>query len=66
MAKYVYIKKTNKKVKELSGGEKRRVALAGIIAFKPDYLILDEPTVGLDYQSQENLINILMKLKNIL
>ena len=48
---------------ELSGGEKRRVALAGIIAFKPDYLILDEPTVGLDYQSQENLINILMKLK---
>lgn len=47
---------------ELSGGEKRRVALAGILAFKPDYLILDEPTVGLDSSGKENLIDILLKL----
>lgn len=47
---------------ELSGGEKRRVALAGILAFKPSYLILDEPTVGLDYESKRNLLDILSKL----
>ena len=33
---------------ELSGGEKRRVAIAGILALKPDYLVIDEPTAGLD------------------
>mgnify|MGYP002516053906 FL=1 len=49
---------------ELSGGEKRRVALAGILAFNPDYLILDEPTVGLDNDSKKNLLDILTKLHN--
>lgn len=49
---------------ELSGGEKRRVALAGILAFNPKYLILDEPTVGLDYDSKIKLLDILKKLSS--
>ncbi len=42
---------------ELSGGEKRRVAIAGIFAMNPRVLILDEPTSGLDPLSRENIIN---------
>lgn len=44
---------------ELSGGEKRRVAIAGIIAMEPDVLILDEPTVGLDRAGEDRLMNLL-------
>lgn len=44
---------------ELSGGEKRRVAIAGIIAIKPEVLILDEPTVGLDRAGEDRLMNLL-------
>lgn len=47
---------------ELSGGEKRRVAIAGILALKPDVLVLDEPTVGLDYTGEENLMNLISTL----
>ncbi len=47
---------------ELSGGEKRRVAIAGILAMKPDILVLDEPTVGLDAKSEETLMNLLVSL----
>ena len=47
---------------ELSGGEKRRVAIAGILAMKPDVLVLDEPTVGLDVAGEENLMGLISKL----
>lgn len=49
---------------ELSNGEKRQVALASVLAFNPKVLILDEPTIGLDSKSRNNLITILRKLKN--
>ena len=46
----------------LSGGEKRRAALAGILALKPKYLLLDEPTSGLDVTGKNDLIKLLKKL----
>lgn len=46
----------------LSGGQKRRVALAGILAMEPDYLILDEPAAGLDKAGREMLYDLLEKL----
>ncbi len=47
---------------ELSGGQKRRVAIAGILALKPKYLILDEPTAGLDPLAKKNLLAEIKKL----
>lgn len=47
----------------LSGGEKRKIAVAGILVCKPKYLILDEPIAGLDYASRENFMNLLSKLR---
>jgi energy-coupling factor transport system ATP-binding protein len=46
---------------DLSGGEKRRVAIAGIIAMKPQVLILDEPTAGLDPKGREDILNQIKK-----
>ena len=46
----------------LSGGQKRRVALAGILAMEPEYLILDEPVAGLDGKGKENLFSLLRYL----
>lgn len=42
---------------ELSGGQKRRVAIAGILAMRPKVLILDEPTAGLDPRAREEILN---------
>jgi energy-coupling factor transport system ATP-binding protein len=42
---------------ELSGGQKRRVAIAGVIAMEPEVLILDEPTAGLDPAGREEILN---------
>lgn len=48
----------------LSGGEKKRVALAGLLAYEPKILVLDEPTSGLDPRARRQLIGIVQKLKS--
>lgn len=52
----------NKSPFDLSGGEKRRVAIAGVLALKPDILVLDEPTAGLDPKGTKELLNIIKSL----
>ena len=47
---------------ELSGGQKRRVAIAGVIAMDPEVLILDEPTAGLDPGGREEIFELIKKL----
>lgn len=47
---------------DLSGGEKRRVAIAGVLAMKPDILILDEPTAGLDPKGREEILSLIKTL----
>ena len=47
---------------ELSGGEKRRVAIAGVIAMRPKILVLDEPTAGLDPQGKKEILDLVTKL----
>lgn len=46
----------------LSGGQKKRVAIAGILAMKPDIMVLDEPTAGLDPKGVEKIIQLLHEL----
>ena len=47
---------------ELSGGQKRRVAIAGVIAMKPEVLILDEPTAGLDPGGRDEIFDLIKRL----
>lgn len=47
---------------ELSGGQKRRVAIAGVIAMKPKFLVLDEPTAGLDPIGREEILSEIHRL----
>jgi ABC-type cobalt transport system, ATPase component len=49
---------------ELSGGEKRKVAIAGILASNPEIMILDEPTVGLDPIAKLDILNLIGELHN--
>ncbi|MBQ7924889.1 MAG: energy-coupling factor transporter ATPase [Lachnospiraceae bacterium] len=48
---------------ELSGGQKRRVAIAGVLAMKPEVLILDEPTAGLDPKGRDEILDQIKKLQ---
>ena len=48
---------------ELSGGQKRRVAIAGVLAMQPEILILDEPTAGLDPKGREEILDQIKKLQ---
>lgn len=48
---------------EISSGEKRKVAIAGIIAMNPEIIVLDEPTVGLDPQGRREIIDLLNRLR---
>ena len=53
---------------DLSGGQMRRVAIAGVLAFKPSVLVLDEPTAGLDPRGRKEimeLFNVLHKQENL-
>lgn len=47
---------------ELSGGQKRRVAIAGVLAMEPDVLILDEPTAGLDPKGRDEILDQLKRI----
>lgn len=47
---------------DLSGGQKRRVAIAGVLAMKPEVLILDEPTAGLDPKGRDDILGLISKL----
>lgn len=48
---------------ELSGGQKRRAAIAGVIAMKPKVLVLDEPTAGLDPKGKQEILKLISNLK---
>ena len=48
---------------DLSGGQKRRVAIAGVLAMHPDVLILDEPTAGLDPAGRDEILGLLLQMK---
>ena len=48
---------------DLSGGEKRKVAIASVLAMNPEVLVLDEPTAGLDPKSKRELLEVLFRIK---
>lgn len=49
---------------QLSGGQKRRIAIAGILAMEPDFLIFDEPTAGLDPQGVNDILDLFKAINN--
>ena len=49
---------------ELSGGQKRRVAIAGVLAMEPDVLVLDEPTAGLDPKGRDDILDCIADLQS--
>ena len=55
-------KLNNKSPFELSGGQKRRVAIAGVLAMRPEMMILDEPTAGLDPQGRDEILGQIERL----
>ena len=57
-----YAQFANKSPFELSGGQKRRVAIAGVLAMEPDILILDEPTAGLDPRGRDRILGMVQEL----
>lgn len=48
---------------DLSGGQKRRAAIAGVLAMKPEVLVLDEPTAGLDPKGRDEILGLIQKLR---
>lgn len=48
---------------EMSGGQKRRIAIAGVLAMKPEVLVLDEPTAGLDPAGRDDILGMIEKLQ---
>ncbi len=50
---------------DLSGGEKRRAAIAGVMAMKPKILVLDEPTAGLDPQGRDSILEMILHYKKV-
>lgn len=56
------VKFADKSPFELSGGEKRRVAIAGVLAMRPEILILDEPTAGLDPRGKKEILTLIKGL----
>lgn len=51
---------------ELSGGQKRRIAIAGVLAMEPEILVLDEPTVGLDPRGQHDMMELFNEIHQTL
>jgi len=56
----------HREISSLSGGEKQKIAIASMLAAKPDVLILDEPTSNLDPQASQNLFDVIQNLREIL
>lgn len=64
LMKLDYDKLKNKSPLALSGGEKRKTAIAGVLAINPEYLLLDEPIAGLDPSARDDFMKVLIDLKN--